>query len=461
MLAELEDRGLVGWEKRTNSYDLHPIVRGVIWSGLDDGAKQRIYEVLQSYFESVPLVDWRMVNNSDDLDPVIVRYNMLCELGRYDDAIALFSDRLKDVFYYRLSGNRQIMELLERLFDKERGFNPLLTKKRDRAFALNRLAVAYKDSGKAAEAVRLIQSSNELYEQEGGGEPLISGLGFLAEIMERCGRLYESEAAARRGLRECESTGVSSERPYLLVRLGMTLEVRGRSAEAAEVLLVGERCAEEAEDSHALGFTKIRSAENLLRTADARDVWPRVESTWKFLQSISCERCLNALEHLRGLVALKLGDSKNAEKLLTHAFTRARETHFIVHEIEARVRLSALRLRQGALIDARELLDDVFETAARSPYPLVLADAFNLLAQIERVAGNHAAAAEEAAQAYRWAWCDGPPFAYHWGLTAAQKHLRELDAPEPQMPPFDAARFEPPPEVDINLEDEQTAAQKH
>ncbi len=39
-----------------------------------------------------------------------------------------------------------------------------------------------------------------------------------------------------------------------------------------------------------------------------------------------------------------------------------------------------------------------------------------------------------APQAYRFAWCDGPPYAYHYGLENAKKHLRELGAPEPEMP---------------------------
>ena len=30
-LTELEDRGLVGWDKKANRYDLHPIVRAVVW----------------------------------------------------------------------------------------------------------------------------------------------------------------------------------------------------------------------------------------------------------------------------------------------------------------------------------------------------------------------------------------------------------------------------------------------
>ena len=92
------------------------------------------------------------------------------------------------------------------------------------------------------------------------------------------------------------------------------------------------------------------------------------------------------------------------------------------------------------------------EYAERGPYPLFHADAFNVLAQIERDAGNYTAAVDAATQAYRLAWCDGEPFAYHRGLVAARKHLRELAAPE--MPPFDESKYEPMPEVEINPRDE-------
>jgi ATP/maltotriose-dependent transcriptional regulator MalT len=116
--------------------------------------------------------------------------------------------------------------------------------------------------------------------------------------------------------------------------------------------------------------------------------------------------------------------------------------------------LAELRRRQGDLRAARELLDDVWEAAESCPYPLIYADACNILAQMERDAGNQAEAVEAATRAYRLAWCDGPPFAYHWGLEKARKQLRELGAAEPEMPPFDASKFEPMPEVEIDPEDE-------
>jgi hypothetical protein len=39
-------------------------------------------------------------------------------------------------------------------------------------------------------------------------------------------------------------------------------------------------------------------------------------------------------------------------------------------------------------------------------------------------------------------------------LEKARKHLRELGAEEPLMPPFDESKFEPMPEVEINPADE-------
>ena len=43
---------------------------------------------------------------------------------------------------------------------------------------------------------------------------------------------------------------------------------------------------------------------------------------------------------------------------------------------------------------------------------------------------------------------------YHYGFTNARKHLQELGAGEPQLPPFDESKFEPMPDVELNPKDE-------
>jgi ATP/maltotriose-dependent transcriptional regulator MalT len=177
------------------------------------------------------------------------------------------------------------------------------------------------------------------------------------------------------------------------------------------------------------------------------------DRAWELARSQRQERDFIRAARLQG-AALGLQDYAKADERLHHALARARAVNLAEEELPALVALAELRRRQGDLKAARDLLDDVWEPAERGPYPLFHADACNVLAQIERDAGNAAAAVEAATVAYRLAWRDGEPYAYHWGLVAARKHLAELGASEPSMPPFDESKYEPMPEVEINPDDE-------
>lgn len=114
-----------------------------------------------------------------------------------------------------------------------------------------------------------------------------------------------------------------------------------------------------------------------------------------------------------------------------------------------------------ALAEARRLLDDVWDRAERGPYRVFHADAFNILARIERTAAEHAqpdsTAAREAlsraraaaVSAYHNAWLQGPPFAYAFGLAEAKQHLQALGVSPPELPSFDDSKYAPMPDVPI------------
>jgi tetratricopeptide (TPR) repeat protein len=162
------------------------------------------------------------------------------------------------------------------------------------------------------------------------------------------------------------------------------------------------------------------------------------------------ERDFIRAARLQGEAALGLKDIETAEERLHHALTRARAVNLVEEELPSLIALAELRRREENEKGAREFLDDVWEYAERGPFPLFHADALNVLAQIERDAGNKDKAIKAATQAYKLSWCDGPPYAYHWGLIKAQKHLEDLGAPLPDMPPFNESKFEPMPEVEID-----------
>jgi tetratricopeptide (TPR) repeat protein len=195
-------------------------------------------------------------------------------------------------------------------------------------------------------------------------------------------------------------------------------------------------------------------AECSLRINDFVKAAARADRAWKLAALHRYERDFILAAVVQGQAALGRGDFAQADERLHHALSRARAVNVVEHELPSLVALAELELRRGQPAESIARLDDVWEAAELGPYPLEQADAYNVLAAIELAANNKPAAIDAATKAYKAAWCDGPPYAYHWGLQKAKAHLAALGAPEPDMPPFDESKFEPLPEVEINPKDE-------
>ncbi|MBK8966824.1 MAG: DUF4062 domain-containing protein [Lewinellaceae bacterium] len=335
VLTQLEDRGLLGWDRRSDRYDLHPVVRGVSWTLAGDAERAQAYQALHGYFDAAPKVDdYLKVNIYEDLTPAIELYHTLVGMGKYDEAYDLFYGKIDKATLWRLGSNRQRVELLEKLFPDGLDQQPRLSKDADKAFTFNALALAYKTSGEPGKSVYFYEKSIEIREIQDVKKSVAIGLGNLSDARRFSGRLREAAEAAR-----------------------------------------------------------------------------------------------------RSQAALALDDQATAHERLHHALARARAINYVEEELPALIALAELARQQGKPQEARALLSDVWEYAGRGPYPLFHADAFNVLCQIERDAGHTEAAREAAEQAYRMAWCDGPPWAYHYGLEQAKQHLRALGVAEPGRSP--------------------------
>ncbi len=454
-LAELEDRGLVGWDKRANRYDLHPIVRGVVWSGLDSGGKKGVYTRLHAHFEAVPMIeDWQEVNNIEDLTPAVELYHTLIGMGRYDDAGKLFYDRLSKATLYRLSASRQRVEMLEMLFPNGLDELPRLSEQTWQAYTLASLALAYKLSGQPGRATPLYRRHNAIRLEMGDDENLSVGLCNLSDTLRVTGGLRKSEGTARRALQITREQAGRFSEAVSLYWLGLALAARGRMEGSTSALRRSRDIFIKQTQRQSEGLSNAYLAQRAIWFRKYAEALEFAGRAWELASSRRYERDFVRAARVRGEAALGLDDLDEAHERLHHALTRARAVNLVEEELPALIVLSELHRRRGDEKAARELLDDVWEYAERGPYPLIHADALNVLAQIERDAGNAKEAIEAARKAYELAWCDGPPYAYHWGLIKAQKHLEELGAPLPEMPPFDESKFEPMPEVEIDPEDE-------
>jgi tetratricopeptide (TPR) repeat protein len=461
VLTELEDRGLVGWDKRANRYDLHPLVRGVVWSGLGEDTRRGVYTSLHAHFEAVPMIDDDLkVNSLEDLTPAIELYNTLIGLGRYDEAQKFFQERLDETTLHRLSASRQRVELLELLFPAGLEQLPRLKTQEDQGYTLNSLALGYQFSGQPGRAAALLRRHNTIYLETQNERNRCAVLCNLSDTLRLSGALCEAESAGRRALvltreQDDRSRAVG---PHLeaasLYLLGLTRAERGLTNESDSALQRSLRIFIATSNNQFKGHVKSHLAERALFLGEFASALSFANRAWDLAHVESLERDFIRAARAQGAAALGLNELASADERLHYALTRARRVNLVQEELPSLVALAELRRRQKDLNAAREFLDDVWESAEDGPYPLFHADAFNVLAQIERDEGNPKAAIEAATKAYRLAWCDGPPFAYHWGLEKAKKHLKELGAPEPEMPPFDESKFEPMPEVEINPNDE-------
>lgn len=454
-LTVLEDRGLLGWDRRANRYDLHPMVRGVVWAGLDDAIRTDLYGALRVHFEAMPKIrNYLAVETLDELSSAIELYNILTGLQLFDEAFKLFTDRLSNAMLYRLSASRLREELLERLFIDGLEVPPRLSQPKSQCIAIHGLAKGYKLRGRPGAAVSLYQIAHEVALRDNDKHSRAVNLRNAAEALRQCGRLRSAARLARAALTISRERRDGFGEDVSLTRIGWTLATCGAPREATTAWRRAVRIRQAEGRRPGEGVTNGFIAQVALWRGEGTLAGRAADLAWEQASIRRNERDFIRAARLQGAAALQSGDFARASERLHHALLRARAVDVVEHEIPTLVSLAEFHHQQGDSAHAGAMLDDVWDAAERGPYPLFHADALNVLAQIERDAGNAEAAVEAATKAYRLAWCDGPPYAYHWGLEKAKAHLAALGAPEPEMPPFDESQHEPMPEVEINPPDE-------
>jgi len=106
-LTDLEDHGLLGWDKRGNRYDVHPVVRGWVWASIGANERRELYSNLHAHFSSLPRINWDDVRNVEDLVPYIELYSSLVALGRREEAEQLLRTQIDRLTQISTKGDKQ------------------------------------------------------------------------------------------------------------------------------------------------------------------------------------------------------------------------------------------------------------------------------------------------------------------------------------------------------------------
>lgn len=407
ILTPLEDRGLVGWDRAGNQYDLHPVVRGVVWTGLDQAKRDGVYVALRSHFESFPTLSGpRTVGQAR---PVLDLFDALVGLGHLKQAMEVYFGRIHGLDFIAEGALPLQIRMFESWFEAGAAHPPEVTRHPD---AYIQLAHAYYAAGRLEDARRCYAESIDISERT-RNQPM--GYNYLSQAERLLGRLKEALVHADRKAPRDPEKLVLSNRALCKAVVGDVDAARATLERLAHYYRFGVYLAQIAlwEGEHALAAQEAVTAlegpvplwigDRLLCGAVLGDAWTH------------------------------LGETARAEPLLKQTLTEAIEKSVPRFELEARRALAELHRVRGELAQAREVLDDLWELATRGGFRLTLADAHLVLAAIERDAGQVDAAREAAREAYTSAWCDGPPHAYHWTLQKAAAMISELGAEIPAL----------------------------
>lgn len=227
VLTDLEDRGLLGWDRVSNRYDLHPVVRGVVWSSLDPDARHGVDLRLARHLGKAPEVDQNSVTSVDDLSNTIELYHTLVRLGQLNDASTLLGSRIFDSLMW-LGGYRYLAELARVVIADpdwpQKAASEDLVKA---AYVCVIMGVGYQFAGDPVRAL----DSYDLF--PGQLEENLVAIKIVLQSMALCqhGCLAEAERCARAALAQFDLTeGIIGT---AMTALGSVLLYRGLSEEGA------------------------------------------------------------------------------------------------------------------------------------------------------------------------------------------------------------------------------------
>ena len=431
-LRELIDRRLLLHDRERGRYDLHPVVRRYAYDRLID--KAGVHSRLCDYFAAVPAP--QKVQSLEDLAPVIELYHHTVRAGRYDEAHALYGDRLSEPLYFRFGAYQRCIELLRELFPDGEDRPPRLKRESDQAWTLNALAASYALSGQSRRAVPLLEQHNAIQEKQGDKKNLAIGLGNLATQQTALGELAAAEASLRRRIDLCREVGNQWNEAIGHQDLGRLLAFRGVLTESEQHLMKAQEVFDRmgTQKTNFVSVVRAYRAECALVMGEAKAALAAASRARELADEVGrilfpMESDIIRAEWLLGAahVALASGEGKpqdqalaEAERHLTKAINRCRGINLVELEPDILLAWARWRRARGDPQQARRDAEEALAITDRCEYRLKQADARNLLAQLALDDGDSKAARQHAKIARDHAWCGGPPHCYKPALDEAE-----------------------------------------
>ncbi|MBZ0274547.1 MAG: hypothetical protein K8I60_00295, partial [Anaerolineae bacterium] len=426
LLTELEERGLLRWERDKDTYDMHPVVRGTAFDELEGEAKTAAFERIRGHFEAQPQEDVENAQTVADLTNTVAIYRALVGAGKWDEAARFFRSRLEDKLHYNIAAYYTVIELLTPLFPDGTDTLPHVSDPTYQGLMVEALASMFYYIGRNDEALALKGLKVKIDLDRDSTNDLIIGLQNYSNSLADDNHLALAQRVRETARTLAQATDNETEIAYSTLYLLGIFRDTGQwdKAEAAYAFLQEHPPREVYWQAE---FEQYYTQTRVFRGLDARTALDKAESL-----SIKGNNALSyrQVKGLRGEVALGVSDFAAAARYFEESVQLARQAGSAGDTRNALGGLARAVARMGDHDRAREII----ETGDFDDDDINAAEVYLII-------GERDTAQEYALKAYESAWADGPPYSWWWGLERAKKVLDALGVAYPDLPPYDESKI--------------------
>ncbi|WAS89971.1 hypothetical protein [Nannocystis punicea] len=417
-LCLLETRGFLAWDRSSNRYDLHPVVRAYVLGRLDRDGNTAPSQAIVNHFVEAPHEVAEDVRCVADLRRSLELYRAYVGIGDLDGASEVYEDRLKDPLD-ALSAYPVMVELLTPLFPDGLFEPPHLDSHDAKVRRISDLAYALGQVGREPDAAAMHEVAVRL------------------DLERRRTSLVRSLCDRSQSLADANRTRAAMHTLSLARRLMLATDGKQTGPLHDNVTLATDlgRWDEAEADMATLGKAHDTVRLDLCRAAIA---FGRGEDPAPFLAEASVYLGRDWYAEIAADWNLLHGRIKAANGEFAAALSHLSEAVQLAHRMGSdSARAHAWRAVCLANLDrqaeARQALADARAVATRRDNRLVA----GILAAAHLALGERDLAGPLALAGYREAWADGPQFSWFDDLRVCTGVLAELGLSPPELPSFD------------------------
>ena len=426
---DLEQRGLLQYDRQADRWDLHPVVRAVASSRLPEQDRDHLGQQIIDHFSQRPRNPYQHARTLKDLRDGLTVVRTLIQIGRKQEAWKALQGDLSNALLYSVEAYPEILSLLRSFFSQDWSTPAAGLSESDIGALATEAAISFSVLGEHMQAAELGQvaiRAHVMTKDWRNAQIVINNLSVHCYSMNR---LALSERYSMLSLRLAEALNDPGHLFFARQTHFEVLALTGRWDDAEQMWNLldpmgrrwprnlyrpgdAERCRLEFMLSPLGRLTEedLATAERVARTGQNR-------------------MAMRILQRLRGEWRLTRGEYALAGESLREAIRMAHESGFPDPRSETLLALARFHLMQlpAARDEARRL------SAGRDPAHLPLAELWQALADTDQ-------AAKHAKAAYEHAWADGEPYVRRHDLDRATTLLQQLGEDIPALPTMDPAR---------------------